>query len=149
MSQQLGFIVKAQHADLYSHPTNPKRMEIKHTNVKSILPGQQVWVVACGRTSGYKEVLGRVTFMGSVVITKDEYAAYAEMHQCPLEALPVKFVQRRGKEFVWGWKWSAFQPFTPADAKVFLPNKKGTVTWVRFFMESWLCSRRRGRRRRG
>lgn len=110
-------------------------MELKRTNLKMILPGEQVWLLTCGRTPGYKEVLGKLTFKDSVIIVKDEFDTYFKQHQFRILELPINFVQRGGREFLWGWQWSAFQPFTPMDGKVFLPNKKGTVTWVNFSMD--------------
>lgn len=134
MQPECGFVIREDFALLYSRQDNPKRMELRRTNLRKILPNQQVWVLACGRARGYKEVLGKLTFKGSVMILKDEFDSYFEQHQCPLEQLPVKFVKRRSQEFLWGWQWSSFEPFTPMDGKVFLQNKRGTVTWVNFVM---------------
>lgn len=135
MSQQSGLVVRPEAARLYCRPDDPKRMELKRTNLKKILPGEQVWLLTCGRAPGYKEVLGQLTFKASVIIVKDEFDAYFKQHQFRITQLPINFVQRHGKEFLWGWQWSAFQPFTPVDGKTFLPNKKGTVTWVVFSMD--------------
>ena len=135
MSQQSGLVVRPEAALLYCRRDDPKRMELKRTNLKKIFPGERVWLLTRAPAPGYKEVLGQLTFESSVIIVKDEFDAYFEQHQFGITQLPISFAQRHGKEFLWGWQWSAFQPFTPVDGKTFLPNKKGTVTWVVFSMD--------------
>ena len=134
MSQESGLIVRPDFARLYCRRDDPKRMELKPTNLKKIPPGGQVWLLTCGRIPGYKEVLGKLTFEGAEIIMKDEFDMHFKQHQCRISELPTTFATRHGKEFLWGWRWSSFQPFAPSDGKAFLPNKKGTVTWVNFAM---------------
>jgi len=138
LAMQVGIIVKEEFCHLYASPTNPKRMEIRRCNLKKIHPGDKVWVLGSSSGTavrGYRRVIGQVSFESAVVIEKHEYNQYMDQRQCALEDLPTNFVRKHGKEFVWGWKWSSFTPFQPADEKVFLPIKRGTVTWQNFNMD--------------